>query len=219
MPTQNPIGSANDYFKRKLFVDTGMNFMEVKARIVEPYTPPTPTVRTKELEVINAPSNFNSLGLGSYKIAINLLFATKEDYAEYMMWLGWTHKFYDERGQIYLGAVDSITPKPVYTSNVSSGGGREDKRGYLVEVSLVTIKKDVYDRKSRFQFQDLKDENQDDYWFKPDIQELADLGIVAVLNNDGSPVLYFRPSDYISRSEFAVFLNRTRRFLEKVIRE
>jgi hypothetical protein len=209
MPAQYPFGSSNDRYKKKLFVDTGMTYMEVKARIVEPYTPPTPTLKVKELQIINAPSHFHQMGLASYRTSITLLFDTKQDFAEYMSFSGWTHKFYDEKGAIFLGAAESIKPS-----------AREASTRYLVDVSLILIKKDSYEADNRFSFQDLVDDNTGNpHWAKLDIEEMANLGLLVVLERDGQPVLYFRPDAYCTRAEFISFLNRTRRFIERVIRE
>ena len=48
---------------------------------------------------------------------------------------------------------------------------------------------------------------------------MANLGLLAVTTVDGEPVLYYRPEDFNTRGEFVAVLNRTRRLLEKVLRE
>lgn len=208
MSQQYPFGNANDKYKKKLFVDTGQGFMEVKARIIEPYTSPSPQFNSKEIRIINAPSHFHATGISSYKVTLNLLFDTKQDYHDYLIYAGFTHKFYDEKGHIYLGAVESLKADPV-----------EATRRYKVEVTLTLIKKDAYDDKDRFEFQDLVDPDGNPHWAKQDIEEMANLGLIAVITRDGHPVIYFRPNDYITRAEFIAFLNRTRRLVERAIRE
>lgn len=203
MSQQYPFGDANERYKKKLFVDTGMEYVQVNARIIEPYTPPTPQPKVQELEIINAPSHFHQMGISSYKCTLNLLFNDKKSYNDYLMYCGWTHKFYDEKGHIYLGALDSIKPKAV-----------EASRRYKVEITLILVKKDLYDRKDRFHFQDI-----DGHWAEDEIKEMANLGLITVITKDGQPVLYFRPNAYVTRAEFVAFLNRTRRFIERVIRE
>jgi hypothetical protein len=203
MPQQYVFGSPNDKYKKKLFVDTGTSFMEVKARIVEPYTPPTPQFNVKELKIVNAPSHIQNMGISSYKATLTLLFNDKQSYSEYLMWCGWTHKFYDEKGSIYLGSVENM--------KVSI---HEAERRYLVEIDLVLVKKDVYKEKDRFEFQDISG-----HWAEQDIREMANLGLITVITRDGQPVLYFRPNAYITRAEFITFLNRTRRLLDKIIQE
>jgi hypothetical protein len=208
MPSQNPFGSSNEKYRKKLFVDTGMNFVEVKCRVIEPYSPPTPQPKMKELQVVNAPSHFHQMGISSYKAKLTLLFNTKQDYVDYIAFCGWTHKFYDERGAIYLGSLESINPQ-----------AKQASTRYLVEVNLILIKKDAYDQQDRFEYQDLDGQTDNPHWAYNDITEMSNAGLVSLVNKDGSPVLYFRPNAYITRAEFIVFLNRTRRFIERVVRE
>lgn len=208
MTQQYTFGKASDHYKKRLFVSTGQEFMEVKARIIEPYSPPAPVNKLKETQILNAPSNFEHRGIASYKCHLRLLFDNKDDFAEYMLWSGWTHKFYDEKGSIYLGAAESIKPTAV-----------EASRRYIVEIDLSLIKKDAYDKKHINEFQDLDNVTGDGHWSKNDIIEMADLGLISVISRDGQPVLYFRPNDYITRAEFVTFLNRTRRLMEQIIRE
>lgn len=205
---QYPFGNANDKYKKKLFVDTGFEYKEVNARIIEPYLPPAPQVRTKELEVVNAPSHFHTKGISSYKCTMNLLFPDKQSFRDYLMWCGWTHKFYDEKGHIFIGAVESMK-QTIHEAN----------RRYKVEIALILVKKDEYKKQHRYQFQDLVDTDGSTHWAKADIEELSDLGMVTVIDREGYPVLYFRPEDFVTRAEFVVFLNRTRKFIEGVIRE
>jgi hypothetical protein len=204
MPQQSPlVGGPNDKYRKVLFIDTGFGFTKVNARVVEPYTPPTPQMSMKEIKIINGPSHFHQMGISSYKTTFSLLFNTKQDYDDYLLNCGWTHKYYDERGAIFLGSLETIKPTTY-----------EGHRRYMVEVNLILIKKDKYDQEHSFQFQDI-----DGHWAQKDIEEMSDLGLVAVVTKDGSPVLYFRPSDNITRAEFVFFLNRTRRLIESVLRE
>lgn len=210
MPAQYPFGSANDKYKKKLFVDTGPTFVEVRAKVIEPYSPPSPNPNFRELKIIHAPSHFHQMGISSYKSTMTLLFPDKQSYVEYLMFCGWTHKFYDEHGAIYLGALDSSPKVRAVEAN----------KRYVVEISLTLIKKDAYDEENRFEFIDLDDESTGNpHWAKSDIVEMANLGLISVLEADGSPVLYFRPNAYITRAEFVAFLNRTRRFIVNAIRE
>lgn len=203
MTQQYVFGESNDKYRKKLFVDTGFGYQEVKARVVNPYAPPSPIPNLKEIKITNAPSHFHQMGISSYKSSMNLLFDTKQNYHDYLTFCGWTHKFYDEKGNIFLGSMESIKPVP-YEGNTR----------YLVEASFLFIKKDSYDRKHRFEFQDITD-----HWAEKDIGEMSDLGLVCVISKDGEPELYFRPNDYTTRAEFITFLNRTRRLVERIIRE
>lgn len=199
-----PFGDANQKYRKKLFVDTGVEYQEVQAKIVEPYSPPAPQPAMKEIKVINGPSHLHQLGLSSYRCSMRLLFQDKQSYSDYLMFSGWTHKFYDEKGHMYLGSLTDI--KPV---------AREASRRYTVDIELVLIKKDSYKVHDRFSFQDVGE----DYWNYEDIREMANLGLITVVSPDGQPMLYFRPNDRCTRAEFVVFLMRTKRFMEKAIRE
>ena len=64
--------------------------------------------------MINAPSHFHQMGVSSYKAIINVLFRDKKSYHDYVMYVGWTHKFYDEKGNIYVGVVESIKVDPIF---------------------------------------------------------------------------------------------------------
>ncbi|MEK5060932.1 MULTISPECIES: S-layer homology domain-containing protein [unclassified Paenibacillus] len=216
MSQRDPFGSANDKYKRKLFVDTGMEFVEVKARIIEPYSTPSPQPQVKEIKIINAPSHFHQMGVSSYKAILNMLFKDKEAFRDYSMYVGWTHKFYDERGNIYFGVVESIKADPVF---YHQGDPNIDQKGYKVELTMTLIKKDGYDATSVVQFQDLETTEGKDHWARTAIEDMANLGIVVVTELDGTPVLYFRPEDFITRAEFVTFLMRTKRLIERIIRE
>lgn len=209
MPQQRPLGSSNDKYKKKLFVDTGMSFVPVGARIIEPYSPPAPNLSVRELKILHAPSHFHQMGVSSYKCSFTLLFNDKQSYADYLVFCGWNHKFYDERGAIYIGVVDTMKPT-----------AREANRRYTVEITMTLIKKDMYDEDNRFEFIDLQAEGTEvPHWSKTNVEEMANLGLIAILERDGTPVLYFRPDAYITRAEFVTFLNRTKKFIEQVIRE
>lgn len=216
MSQRDPFGSPNDKYKKKLFVDTGMVFKEVKARIIEPYSAPSPQPQVKEIKIINAPSHFHQMGISSYKAILNMLFKDKKAFRDYSMYLGWTHKFYDERGNIFFGVVESVKVDPVF---YHQGDPNIDQKGYKVELTMTLIKKDGYDEKSVVQFQDLQTTEGKDHWARGAIEEMANLGLVVVSELDGTPILYFRPEDYITRAEFVTFLMRTKRLLERIIRE
>ncbi|ATO48581.1 S-layer homology domain-containing protein [Brevibacillus laterosporus] len=216
MSQRDPFGSPNDKYKRKLFVDTGAGFVEVKARIIEPYSSPSPQPQVKEIKIINAPSHFHQMGVSSYKAILNMLFKDKEAYHDYAMFVGWTHKYYDEKGNIYHGVVESIKIDPVFYHQRDPN---IDQKGYKVELTMTLIKKDGYDAKSVMQYQDLQTTEGKPHWAKGAVDEMANLGLIVVTELDGTPILYFRPEDYITRAEFVTFLMRTKRLLERIIRE
>lgn len=201
-PYVNPLDDNHKY-KKRLFVDVGMTFEEVNARIIEPYSPPAPIPKIARLDIINGPSHIHHSGISVYKTSFSLLFPNRRSYVEYMTYVGSTHKFYDERGQIFIGTVEDIKARSV-----------EANKRYVLDVSMILVKKDQYDKKDFFQFQDIEG-----HWAEEQISEMANLGILSVTTIEGEPVLYFRPNDFVTRGEFVAMLNRTRRLLEKVLRE
>lgn len=206
MSRQRPyIDPNNDdqKYRKTLFVDVGMDFEKVNARVIEPYTPPSPIPKVAKIDILGGPSHLHHSGISVYKSSFGLLFPDRKSYVEYMVYVGSTHKFYDERGQIFTGTISDIKPRAV-----------EANRRYLVDVNLVLIKKDQYEEKDRFRFQDIEG-----HWAEKQISEMANLGILAVVNLNGEPVLYFRPNDFVTRGEYVAMLNRTRRLLERMIRE
>lgn len=200
MSRQAIFGSPKDKFKKKLFVDNGLGYEEVRAQIIEPYGAPIPQPNAKELKMINAPSHIQTMGLSSYKITLVLLFESKLAYSDYMSVLGFGHKFYDERGLIYTGAVESIKSTPVEANN-----------RYKAEVGLILIKKDQQDIHKEIQsFQDTD---------SVAVTQLSKLGVIPTFNQYGDPVLYFYPSAVLNRGEFALYLVRTKRLIEQMLRE
>ncbi|SNS21899.1 S-layer homology domain-containing protein [Anaerovirgula multivorans] len=211
MSRQKPFLNRNDdestnehgQYKKRLFVDVGTEFEEVEARVVEPYSPPTPIPKVTELRILDGPSHIHHSGMSVYKTSFSLLFNSRQAYAKYMSYAGWTHKFYDERGQIYTGTVEDI--KAV---------SHEANRRYLVEVSLILIKKDSFIKKDRFSYTDIGG-----HWAEHNIRDMANLGLVSVVSSNGDPVLLFRPNDYMTRAEFTLTLNRTKKLVERLVRE
>lgn len=201
-PYVNPLDD-NQKYKKTLFVDIGMTFEKVNARIIEPYSPPAPIPKVARLDILEGPSHIHHSGIAVYKTSFSLLFPDRRSYVEYMTYVGSTHKFYDERGQIFVGTAEDIKSRAI-----------EANRRYVLDVSLILIKKDQYEKKDFFQFQDIEG-----HWAEDQISEMANLGILSVTTIEGEPVLYFRPNDFVTRGEFVAMLNRTRRLLEKVLRE
>ncbi|GEN36090.1 S-layer homology domain-containing protein [Aneurinibacillus danicus] len=193
--------NANEPHKRKLFYATGIagaEWKEVPARIIEPYSPPTPSLRVKENKVLNAPSDLVGSTTASYRMKARLLFQTRQDLTAYLVYINYPHKFYDERGVIYIGSVDDHIPSV-----------HEGLQRYTVEISMLMTRKDQYDKKYENPFSD----TNPDAWYYKDLLELIDMGVIA-----GKTDTTFRPNDYISRAEFAALLNRIRRLAELTIR-
>lgn len=189
-------------YKKTLFVREGLTFNEVRGRVVEPYTPPTPVISVAKLDVSGGPSHIHHGGVGVYKITFSLLFSDRMGYVTYMSNIQNVHKFYDERGQIFTGTPEDVKPRVV-----------EANRRYIVDITMIAIKKDAYDLKDVFEFQDIEG-----HWAEDQIREMANLGLLSVVTRDGDPVLNFRPNDLITRGEYIAILNRTRRLLETSLR-
>lgn len=205
MSQQFPHGNPNDKHRRRLFVDNGFDYQEVEARIIEPYTNPTPQLSTKEIKLINAPSHIQQMGVASYKAVLTLLFPDKETYAEYLSFAGWGHKFYDERGVIYLGSVESIKTTSV-----------EAQKRYKVEVSLIMVKKaQLNHHDATILFQDLSETSS----FYSSIVDLTRLGVIQSYSEDGQPVLYFNGRSDLTRAQLVSFVMRTKRLLDKMLKE
>lgn len=217
MTQRYPYGKPHDTYKRRLWHRVpGKDWVEVQARIIEPYTPPTPSIRNKELQILNAPSQFHGLSVPSYQVSLTLLFADtpgvsasppvgtayvnfKDNYVDFIKYINCDHKFYDETGAIYVG---SVTDKPK-VERLDSGNA------YRVTITLTMIKKSEYDDTFQLNFYDCHTTD----WFYGAVWQMAEIGVVGVLNTQGVPVLYFRPTDIASRAELAAFINRTRRYL------
>ncbi|MEC0276803.1 S-layer homology domain-containing protein [Peribacillus frigoritolerans] len=200
MTRQYIYGQPSDQHKKKLFVDNGINWLVVGAQIIEPYGSPVPQTNSRELKMINAPSHIQTLGISSYRVTLVLLFNSKNTYSNYMAYVGFGHKFYDERGVIYTGAVESIKATPV-----------EGTARYKAEVGLVLVKKDQSNNHARIElFQDTGDRH---------VNDLTRLGVIPTMDQYGDPQLYFYPWSTMPRGLFAQYLVRTKRLIEQTIRE
>ncbi len=209
MTQQQYVGDANHFYRKQLFIHNGSTFTEVQGRLINPYVPPTPQFKAREIQVIDAPSQLVSKRYASYKCKTGILFNQKNQFSEFVSHASGTIKFYDEKGSIYLGVIENIVPA------VYEAGSR-----YTADVDLLLIKKDSYFNQRGHQFQDLLDINSGfPYWFANDVERMAALGIITSITRDGEYVRYFEPNRPITRAELTAFLNRTRRSIEIIIRE
>lgn len=199
-----PYGTASDKYRRALYVHNGIEFEEVGGALIEPYTSPQPQLKVKELEILNGPAHIHQMGISSYKAEITLLFRNKGSYTRYLSYLDKLHKFTDERGNIWLGVVESAPKVTKY----------ESFNKYVVELSFIFERKAGWETEREVYFQDLEN-----MYGKEDILEMAKLGLVATKTYDGQPVLYFAPADYMTRGEVASVLNRTRKWIEGALRK
>ena len=153
MSQQYPVFDGNKetnniHRNRALFVETGFGFIEMAnnkgkriedgveikiGRIVEEYTPPTPTFRAAEIKIANAPSRIHATGKSSYKIGLRIIFPDKLTYTDFMCYAGNSLKYYDERGGIYNCAVDGQPDVQMI----------EAGKRYDVNLNLVGIRKET----------------------------------------------------------------------------
>jgi hypothetical protein len=101
------------------------------ARIVEEYTPPSPTAKNVEIKLASGQSIIHGTGKASFKIELRLIFPDGISYSDFMFYMGNTFKYYDERGGIYMGA---ILEQPT-VARVEAG------QRYDVKVQLVAVRK------------------------------------------------------------------------------
>lgn len=318
-PIENgaPFQSAENHIRR-LFVQTGFGYKEIAnsrgvyideinvrnyiARIVEEYSPPSPSIKLAEQKIIDGPSKIHTGGKSSYKITLRLIFPNKLVLNDFMFFLGNEFKFYDERGGIYTGAVmDSPDIKMV-----------EAGQRYDVKVNLLCVKKEAKEEELKIHFTDIgkiegkilkcftnnssgtielnflalnkiqtidipygsTDEvmaqtvaanlkyygfeeyftirvsgnnvhlapvneyvvgsiiffsmktnmliyghvAQVDHWAKEHIMNCASIGITTQYDSNGNMVYVFSPNAYITRAQASTFLNRLRKYVERMIR-
>lgn len=203
MPQAVPFGSPNDPQRRILYVHNGIEFIKVPGRIIEPYNPPVPQMELNEHKIIGGPSHLHQTGPSSYTCDISLLFSSKSDYHMYMRYIDNLHKFIDERGNLFLGAVSSI-----------KSSAHEGLTKYKLELGFLFEKKNSWEIKKQIYFQDIEGLAEE-----TDILEMANLGLVATRYYDGEAVLYFSPLDYLSRAECTMILNNTRKWIERIVRK
>lgn len=150
---------TNDNYSRRLFLMTAFGYTEVAnihgsyeddvyekhliARIVDDYTPPTPTMKTAELKIANAPSKLHSDGKAVYKIQLRLIFPDKLTYNSFMFFCQNQFKFYDERGGIYMCVMTDMETKRV-----------EAGKRYDIKITLQGTRKEVEDVKETVSFTD-----------------------------------------------------------------
>jgi hypothetical protein len=217
---------------RRLFVDTALGYLEVAsaqgsslpddpilpskhwalsedkhaiARIVEEYTPPTPSYKMSELKISNSASILHGTGKSSYKIGLRILFPNKLTYSEFILNSSNTFKYYDEKGSVFLGSInESLEVK-------RTEGGQV----YDVKVNLIAVRKSTDDRLTRIQFSDL--EGVVNTIEMKSITNSARAGLITLIDAYGNYIYNFRPGDYIKRSETAVIINKLRKYIERML--
>lgn len=167
----------------------------VNAKIVEPYSPPSPNFKLSELQILNSASHLQAMGIASYKTSFSLLFNRASDYTQYMSNVGNKHRFIDERGRTFIGSAEEVRPK-AYEAN----------RRYLVEVTLLIIREDEYRQPSIPEIIDIRGTR-----YENDIKAMDDLGLLPPEDKDNlDPDVdrLFNPEDDMSRADFMSMLVR-----------
>lgn len=198
-----PFGTADDLQRRILYVHNGIEYVKVPGRIIEPYSPPVPQMELKEHKISDGPSHIHQTGPSSYRCDITLLFDSRGNYSNYIRYVDNMHKFIDEKGNVFLGAVSEIKTS-VY----------EKLTKYKVELSFLLEKKNGWEIKHQIYFQDI-----DALPTEREILEMGRLGLIATRNYSGEAVLYFGPYELLSRAEATTLLNNTRKWIERMVRK
>ncbi len=216
MSQQDMNKTPSDKFKRRLFIETGFGYTEIAnskgfdevnslkiARIVEEYSPPTPSFKVAEIIVLNSASKIHGSGKASYKINLRLIFPEKKFYNEFLFFASNQVKFYDENGAIFVGSFN----EPPETTRIEAG------KRYDVKLNIVAVKKESYEEYEECKFIDI-----DGYWAEKDIKEMAHAGLITQMDRNGNYVYTFNPEVLSSRAVCTAFLNRTRKYIERMIR-
>lgn len=203
MSQQKPYRNEDDKYKKKLFYDNGLRFVEVKGKMTNDYTPPTPVMMSHANQAIQSSAGLVQRGTSYYTVTITLLFYSKKEYADWLQYIGSTHKFYDEKGSIFLGVVHGdIDIKTV-----------EQESKYLVTVPFIMIKKQDFEFRHKAPFIDIEG-----HWAEKYIDEMQQRGLISVYDSAGEEVQYFRPEVHLTRAEAVTFLTRTYKYIDKLLR-
>ncbi|ALA07166.1 glycoside hydrolase family 18 [Brevibacillus phage SecTim467] len=204
MTQQNTLFSEDRVYKKRLFYDNGLRYMEVKAKLITEYKPPTPSLKTHVNQTLSSSAGLVQNGTSHYNATLTMLFYSKKEYADWLQFIGSSHKYYDEKGTVYLGIV---TGEPDIKT-------AEMETKYIVTIGLSLIRKQDFEYRFQTQFIDIEN-----HWAKDYINEMQQRGLVATdSSTDGESIAYFRPDDALTRAEGITLLMRTYRYAEKLLR-
>ncbi|MWV43097.1 S-layer homology domain-containing protein [Paenibacillus sp. HJL G12] len=204
MTQQNTLQSEDAVYKKKLFYDNGMKFTEVKAKLITEYKPPTPSLKTHVNQTLASSAGLVQNGTSHYNATLTMLFYSKKEYADWLQYIGSQHKYFDEKGTVYIGI---ITGEPdVKTAEMETK--------YIVTIGLSLVRKQEFEYRYKTRFIDI-----DAHWAEDYIIEMQQLGLIATnWTGDGEEVDYFRPDDPVTRAESVTLLMRTYRYVDKLLR-
>lgn len=204
MTQQNVILNEDSIYKKKLFYDNGIGYQQVQAKLITEYKPPAPTMKSQVNQTLTSSAGMIQAGTSHYMATITLLFYSKKEYADWLQFVGSQHKYYDEKGTVYVGVV--VGEPDIKTAEMETK--------YIVTVELALIRKQDFEYRYTTNFLDIED-----HWAKDYINEMQQMGLVATnWSSDGSNVDYFRPNDPITRSESVTLLMRSYRYIDKLLR-
>lgn len=201
MSQQKPNRTSDDSYKRRLFYDNGIRFVEVNGRMTGEYNPPTPILKVAANVNIQSSSSFINKGTSHYTASIQMIFYSKEDYADWLHFIGAEHKYYDEKGTIYVGVVSG----ELGISKIESK--------FIITVPLLLVRKQEKEFRPKYGFIDVEN-----HWAEKYIDEMQQRGIIATTYTDGSYVEYFKPDNFITRCETMNFMVMTYKHIDKVLR-
>lgn len=203
MSQQKPSKTNDDVFKKKLFYDNGIKFVQVRGRMTSEYKPPSPVLKSNVNVNLQSSAGILNKGTSHYVCTVQFLFSSKNEYADWLQFIGAEHKFYDEKGTVYLGVVSSdIDVKTM-----------EFESKYLITASLVLIRKQDFEFRHQYPYIDIED-----HWAKNYIDEMQQRGLISTYAHDGSEVQYFQPEVWITRAQTTAFMTRTYKHIEKILR-
>lgn len=203
MSQQKPNKSNDDVFKRKLFYDNGIRFVQVRGRMTNEYKPPTPILKSGINTNLQSSAGLVSKGTSHYQTTMQFLFASKEEFADWLQYIGAEHKYYDEKGTIYVGIVTGEL-------DIQSV---EFESKYLVTASLAMIRKQDFEFRHKYPYVDI-----DNHWAKTYIDEMQQRGLISTYASDGTEVQYFQPEVWITRAQTTAYMTRTYKHIEKILR-
>lgn len=203
MSQQKPGKTNDDVHKRKLFYDNGIRFVQVRGRLTGEYKPPAPAMKSSINPTIQSSAGLVSQGTSYYSTTMQFLFSSKEEFADWLQYIGAEHKFYDEKGTIYVGIVNGdIDIQAV-----------EQESKYLVTVNLAMIRKQDFEYRHQYPYIDIEN-----HWAQTYIDEMQQRGLISTYASDGSEVQYFQPEVWITRAQTTAFMTRTFKHIEKILR-
>ena len=203
MSQQKPYMSEDDVYKKRLFYDNGIRYVEVAGKIVSDYKPPTPVMKSHANQTLQSQSGLVQSGTAHYQVTLTLLFYSKKEYADWLQNIGSQHKYYDEKGSIYVGVVDGQPDIKVLESNTK----------YMVSLALLMNRKSEFETRSTESYIDTAG-----HWAEQYIDDMKERNLISVYDYNGAFVQYYRAEDMLTRAEAASMVMRSFKYLEKKLR-